>query len=174
MTLEFIIALASIAIALSALVVTIWQGILMRRHNRLSLRPHLAFKQTMSEANPQFVLELLNNGVGPAIIKRFQVLLDEKREEHFEAQGWMALLDLVGLKGKAICGVIEADEFLAAGQALQIVKYESLPSPVGTRELREALRRIEIHVEYQSVYGDRYSTHFDVQISIQDCHKKSA
>lgn len=174
MTSEFIIALASITIALSALAVAIWQGHLMRKHNRLSLRPHLTFKQTMSEANPQFSLELLNNGLGPAIIKRFQVLIDGKREEHFEAQGWIALLDLIGLKGRAIGTGCETDEFLAAGQSLQLIKYESSPSPLGTRKLRQALRRIEVHINYQSVYGDRYRVRFHVPVSIQDCYEETA
>jgi len=128
----------------------------------------------MAESNPQFTLELQNNGIGPAIITDFQVLLDGKREEHFEAQGWMAILDCAGLKGKALCGVIEADEFLAAGQSLQIVKYESQPSPIGIRDLRKALRRIEIHIEYQSVYKDSYSTHFDIRVSIQDGYEEPA
>lgn len=174
MTSEFLIVLASVAIALTALVVAIWQGYLMRRHNRLSLRPHLAFRQMISKSNPQFTLELLNNGIGPAIITNFQVLLDGSREEYFEAQGWMAILDLAGLKGKALCGVIEADEFLAAGQSLQIVKYESQPTPIGIRDLRKALRRIEVHIEYQSVYGDRYSAHFGIPVSIQDCYEEPA
>ena len=174
MTSEFIIALASIAIALSALAVAIWQGILMRRHNRLSLRPHLTFRQMMSEANPQFSLELLNNGIGPAIIKDFQVLLDGEREDHFEAQGWMALLDLIGLKGRAIGASCGPDEFLAAGQSLQLIKYESQPAPIGTRELRKALRRIEIHIGYQSIYGDRYIADFDIPVSIQDCYEEPA
>lgn len=174
MTSEFIIAVASAAIALTALAVAIWQGILMRRHNRLSLRPHLTFRQMMSEANPQFSLELLNNGLGPAIIRRFQVLIDGKREEHFEAQGWMALLDLIGLKGRAIGTSCEPDEFLASGQSLQLIKYESQPTPIETRELRKALRRIEIHIGYQSVYTDRYSAQFSLPISIQDCYAEPA
>ena len=171
MTSEFIIATASIAIALSALAVAIWQGILMRRHNRLSLRPHLMFRQMMSEANPQFSLELLNNGIGPAIIKGFQVLLDGEREDQFEAQGWMALLDLIGLKGRAIGASCGPDEFLASGQALTILKYDSSPSPMDNRKLREALRRIEVRIEYQSVYGSKYGARFHVPVSIQDCYE---
>lgn len=171
MTSEFIIATASIAIALSALAVAIWQGTLMRRHNRLSLRPHLTFRQMLSEANPQFSLELLNNGIGPAIIKEFQVLLDEERMDHFEAQGWMALLDLIGLKGRAIGASCGPDEFLASGQSLQLIKYESQPAPIGTRELRKALRQIEVHIDYQSVYGDRYRVRFHVPVSASDCYE---
>lgn len=173
MTSEFTIALASVVIALSALGVAIWQGYLMRKHNRLSLRPHLTFRQTLSEVNPQFALELPNNGIGPAIIKDFQVLLDGEREDQFEAQGWMALLDLIGLKGRAIGASCGHDEFLAAGQSLQLIKYESLPAPIGIQELRKALRRIEVHIEYHSVYGDRYAAHFAIPVPIHDCYVES-
>lgn len=174
MTSESIVAWASIAIALSALGVAIWQGYLMRKHNRLSLRPHLTFKQMLSEANPQFSLELQNNGLGPAIIKRFQVLLDKEQKEHFEALGWLALLDLIGLKGRAVGAFCDSEEFLAAGQSLQLIKYESLPSPMSTRELQQALKRIDVHIEYQSVYGDKYRVRFHVPVSIQDCYEETA
>lgn len=173
MTSELIVSCSSAFIAILALGVAVWQGHLMRKHNRLSLRPHLTFRETISATNnPHFVLELQNNGIGPAIIKDFQIWLDGRREEDFEAQGWMALLDLVGLKGRAIGASCGPDEFLAAGQSLQLIKCESPPAPIGIRELRKALRRIEAHIEYQSVYGDRYSVHFDIPVSIQDCYEE--
>ncbi len=39
MTLELLIGIAGIIIALGAAITTIWQGILTRQHNRLSVKP---------------------------------------------------------------------------------------------------------------------------------------
>lgn len=175
MTSEFVVAWASAVIALLALGVAVWQGHLMRQHNRFSLRPHLAFRETISATNnPQFVLELQNNGIGPAIIKEIQVLLDEKRLEYFEAPDWLAILDLIGLKGQAITALCAPEEFLAAGQSLPVLKYDSSPSPMDVRRLRAALRRIEINVAYRSAYGDKYAVRFHIPISISDCYESAA
>lgn len=116
MTSELIVACSSVFIAILALGVAVWQGHLIRRHNRLSLRSHLTFRETISATNnPQFVLELQNNGIGQVIIREIQVLLDGKRLECFEAPDWPAILDLIGLKGQAIAAFCDPAEFLAAG-----------------------------------------------------------
>ena len=173
MTSELIVSCSSAFIAILALGVAVWQGHLMRRHNRLSLRPHLTFRETISATNnPQFVLELQNNGIGPAIVGDFHILLDGKRETDFEAQTWLALLDLVGLHGQAQGAACGRGEFLAAGQSLRLVKYDSRPNLADIGALRKALQRLTVHIKYHSVYGDKYNADYEMQTSIFDCFKE--
>jgi len=71
-----ITGISSAVIALCALGLSIWQGCLARTHNRLSVRPHLT-TWTHSDADKGFyVVELINNGIGPAIIEEFTVKVD--------------------------------------------------------------------------------------------------
>ena len=67
-------------IAASALGLTVWQGCLTRKHNRLSVTPHLDWhintRWTPQGATFSFVLK--NTGIGPAIIKSRTFHLDGK------------------------------------------------------------------------------------------------
>src|SRR5688572_25280527 len=73
-------AMSAVFIALLALTVTIWQAALTRRHNRLSVRPHLRIDWLVSDegTDEKVSVVLSNNGLGPAIIKRFQWKIDGK------------------------------------------------------------------------------------------------
>jgi len=171
MTPEIITVWASIIIALVALFVAVWQGYLMRKHNRLSLRPHLTFLHKLSDQDPRFFLEIQNNGVGPAEIRQFRVFLDSKPQEHFEPASWIPMLSIIGLKGRTCGTSLDSGEFIAAGQKLQMLKYDSGNEPLGSRQIRQALQRIMVQVTYRSVYGESYETSFCVRPSLFDCYE---
>jgi len=59
---------SSSIIAICALIFTLWQLFVTRRHNELSVTPYLT---TWSHIDN-------DNGVGPALIKTFQVFVDER------------------------------------------------------------------------------------------------
>ena len=63
-------------IAFSALGLAIWQGYIARRHNKLSVRPHLTFSSTFLDEAPHLTVDIKNNGLGTAIIMGYQVILD--------------------------------------------------------------------------------------------------
>ena len=64
-----------IIIALCALSLSIDQGIRNREHDRLTVRPyvHINFEDTVESGA---IWKLTNSGLGPAIIKSFQILVD--------------------------------------------------------------------------------------------------
>jgi len=57
--------------------VSIWQGVLGRRHNRMSVQPYLVFiaGYTIKEDHPThiFIVEIKNDGLGPAIIEEINI-----------------------------------------------------------------------------------------------------
>ena len=65
-----VIAMSAVLVALCALVTTLWQAHVARAHNRLSVRPHLAWNINRVRANRgcELVFTLENCGVGPAIV----------------------------------------------------------------------------------------------------------
>ena len=65
---------ASAIIAVCALVLTIYQARLARRHNRLSVRPLLSsFVEQVSGPDARITFSLVNNGLGPALVDSFEV-----------------------------------------------------------------------------------------------------
>lgn len=80
LTADTSIALASAAVAACALGVTIWQGRQNHKHNVLSVRPFIGALEHYENVDniKQITFELINSGVGPAIIKNFVLLYDGK------------------------------------------------------------------------------------------------
>ncbi len=56
-----------IVIALSALVVSVWQVKLFQEHNKLSVKPYLDF--SLIQTDSTITVYFYNDGLGPAIIK---------------------------------------------------------------------------------------------------------
>ena len=74
------IAISSILVSLLALVFTVYQGYETRRHNRLSLLPHIFINYYLNEAETgKTGVEIVNDGVGPAVITNFRVFYDGKK-----------------------------------------------------------------------------------------------
>ena len=59
---------AVVVIAISALFVSIWQGRVLQKHNRLSVKPYMDFH--INQGNQELRVEFSNEGLGPAIMKK--------------------------------------------------------------------------------------------------------
>src|SRR3990172_12584537 len=75
---QVIAGISTTIIALCALALSIWQGMQTRRHNRLSFRPHLTTWTNRDAEKGFYRIELINNGIGPALIEEFLVKVDGK------------------------------------------------------------------------------------------------
>ncbi|GKT11653.1 MAG: hypothetical protein ISEC1_P0620 [Thiomicrorhabdus sp.] len=73
-----ITGISSSIIALCALAYTAWQGIQTREHNKLSFRPHITSWSYRNSESGVYVTEVMNNGLGPALIESFTVKVDGK------------------------------------------------------------------------------------------------
>jgi hypothetical protein len=73
---ETIVAVSGVVIAVAALLVAVWQGVVARRHNRISVTPHLRLDSFMGKLPLSIVLS--NRGVGPAIVKDIAIYSHER------------------------------------------------------------------------------------------------
>jgi hypothetical protein len=69
---------ASTVIAICALALTVWQGIQTRKHNRLSCKPFLTTWIGKDLKNNFYSVDLINNGLGPAVIENFTIKVDDE------------------------------------------------------------------------------------------------
>lgn len=72
-------------IALTAVVVSVWQGRISQRqldiaieHNKLTVKPYLEFTKRIEGGQNLLEIEVSNQGYGPAIIRRFEIEHDGK------------------------------------------------------------------------------------------------
>ncbi|GGQ13875.1 hypothetical protein [Shewanella litoralis] len=153
LTAEIIIAISSILIALCALVTTIWQGMITRKHNKLSVRPIISVYVIVSGDNT-LGLKIVNQGLGPAIITSafikkngFQFRLDDRKylslfpeltDNHFQ-------FGLGGMQGS-----------LVPLQPHWLISTEVHNDLNIKKSLVSALNKIELEFEYESIYRDKF------------------
>jgi hypothetical protein len=145
-------------IAVCALVVTFWQGCVIRKHNKLSVRPMIATMERHDEKDGVGYIgfDLENSGVGPAVIKSF-VLLHEDSE--VSRNNRKTYDDFLRDKTKGFHNVYTGS--LVPGYSMQagtkhpllIFSYETDKHDVSF------IHDLNIIVEYQSIYQDEVFTY---------------
>ena len=163
-----IIAIAAAVIAFCALFATIWQAQIARRHSRLSVRPHLhsSIQVTVQHTETQLVFAIKNIGLGPAIVKSTEVLLDGKV---FNTQNptknplHECLRTILGGKIEYFISTIDlpnSDEGLIVGEErlLLKLKFPECGPKLAQRQLN-AGGSLAIVLRYESMYKELYSVH---------------
>ncbi len=123
MNTDRIVAFSAIFISLLTLVTFVYQTNLMKRQSELSVLPYLTVgtSYNSSESNPFFKLSLVNEGVGPAIIKSRKIIY--KGDEHngdFIDFLKLQLPSLDTMKGISF-GSIEPGTVLPSGEDIYMV-----------------------------------------------------
>ncbi len=155
MTWEAIAGLSSAVIALCAFALTIWQAYIARRHNMLSVTPHLTTWSHMDKVNNKYEVQLLNNGIGPAFIRSFQIQVDG---QPITGEGYEPI-------EKALKGLFPQSQytsyqaFVARGYAMAVNESRLLVTlqflgdnvpPI--EEVERNFKRARLLIEYSSIY----------------------
>jgi len=153
------IGISSCIIALCALIFTIWQGFQARKHNKLSYKPHLT-TWVHSDADKGFYkMDLINNGLGPALIENFVLKVDGKiipgeRTEPIEK----ALKILFPNHHYAVYKSFVAKGYsMAAKDKCTIIAIQFTNPPFPTYEFVEStMNRGDIEISYKSFYNETF------------------
>ncbi|PMN17011.1 hypothetical protein BCT39_16730 [Vibrio lentus] len=138
----------------------------MRKHNRISFRPHLTSWSHQEQRQGAYTLDIINNGLGPAIVKEFTVSVDgevidakgiepieralkkifanELYTAHYE---YMGVGYVMGEKDR--CRVVD-------------LKFEGEQIPTGL-EVEKAIERARLEIIYESFYGEKFYLDSDVE-----------
>jgi hypothetical protein len=159
-----IIAVCAAVIALCALGATLWQGFLARRHNILSVRPHIEV-EFRSLAGEPCALILRNTGLGPAFLQAIAIA----------GSGTMISLRS-GLDGQRLVATLmpehtdrsfefsepDGSSSLAPGAAVTVLSFPLAPSELARTPFHDAFlnafHRRQVVVTYTSIYGVVYQS----------------
>lgn len=151
-------AIASGVIALLALFATLYQSHLSRKHNRLSIRPHLAVHGEEGD-DFTFTVIIRNDGLGPASIEDLIIYRDGKKinanGEHLITKAFEGI-DKCELKSLE---AISPPFILPANQAIKLATIEYNKNINSIDEYLESTLRLEI--PYKSSYGERFKLDTD-------------
>lgn len=156
-----ITAIVSLFIAVLALVISIWEGMMSRQHNRLSVMPNLAFELNYDEKGTSG-LYLYNRGLGPARIKSINTLLNgeplpENQSIHYIASALKTEeLGLVASETVTSAHYLYPDSIVDVDEVINLI---GIPPGSLARDKVGGYRDffysyVQIVIEYCSLYDD--------------------
>lgn len=142
-------------IAICALVTTIGHAFIQRRHNRISVKPHLFLftKQDGTDEKSRLRVLLINNGLGPAFINKFQVLLKGK-----ECDLEVAIKSILGTLAENSSHTILAEDHAMSNKEVEVL-LAFLYDATNLKEIKateEKISELNLLIEYSSAYGEKF------------------
>jgi hypothetical protein len=151
---DTITAIAATVVALLALSVSLWQGIISREHNRLSVKPHLDIAW-IGDTTGNGGIRIDNAGIGPAEILKFEIIIDGKHNIDWDKESWETIIHELWPqqhgKRKPYYVLLRPGDVLKEGRVLYLLKFCS--SDDGSFC---PMKRLSVRIEYQSIYGERF------------------
>lgn len=153
---ETAISLASAFVALLALAVAIWQAIMARKHNRLSVKPILAVDTFLSVDKETVGIRLRNKGVGPLILQ--DVSLEKGTERASLSDGsFKQMLPLLASKDFKFTATSPGYSLLP-NEYLWLISTSNHNTENGLLDtLFDSLTGVTIKFAYESVYQEQFA-----------------
>ena len=149
----------SLVVATTAVVMSSWQMWAQRKHNRVSVTPHLSEHTHTSVNNGVISLQfnVANNGIGPAFINSFTVLHNGKKLDK-DTDVPKLVAERSGMNV-----VDRSTHWLAKGASLAVnekLTLFSLDVRQGSKclkqELETAINEYDLVIEYSNAYKERF------------------
>lgn len=141
-------------IAVCAMIATIWQAWLSRNHNKLSVKPHINI--IVNRAGDKLVnLEIENNGLGPAILKKLQYSFNG-----VEIESIAEIANKFDLGDKTIItnSIPENNKLaLAAGQRIELISIKNSKEDEDNRDKGlKFINNLDFNLTYESIYKEEF------------------
>ncbi len=148
-----IIAVSAIVVAIASMVISVWQGIENRHHNRLTVTPKLGISFSMTDKKVGIVIT--NNGLGPAIMTKRTLKYKGKEIDDYQQEDIINVVKYLKMSGNLNFAILNNDEILSAGTEypLLMLGIEGMP----TLEMMEEIDSlVGFRLEYKSMYGEEF------------------
>ena len=158
---ELILSISAIIIAISSIIISIWESSTMRHHYHLSVIPRLNNSFSINDSsstNAIAYFEIRNNGLGPAVIISREYFVDGKKID--DSKNHFSVITLQALNFDNTAG----SSFQSISKGLTIPAGDNLKVFGLYFNTREAFykQRFELHdrfsfiIKYESLYGELY------------------
>lgn len=144
-----IVAICATVIAVVSLAVSVYEARATRRHNRISVRPFLELRVSLSQGR-KAGLQLINAGLGPAVITGTALTLDGQPLGEFGEASVNVLRSKLPVRPAA---VTFRRTILAAGYDQFLLSIDPFDRAEHA-EFADLLRhRLGLEIHYESLYG---------------------
>ncbi len=150
----------SVVISICALLLTMYQAWATRKHNRLSVQPRLSTQSQIErdvteERIIRVIATLSNSGLGPAIIKSFEILVNGKPyliNEQSEIESLIAR-NITGHIVELRTGFFRKNHTFSKDATTELL---NLKIRNATESTLEEIKMFHIRVTYESAYGESF------------------
>ena len=145
-------------IAITAVLFTAYQAYLSRKHNKLSVKPHITVSwANFSDAPISFTM--CNDGLGPAIIKSYSIEVDGSTVEGQGPELYKNAIIALGLQNITYLSYnLTEGEAYSVGKSLVLLRFEEPPDRYD--EINEVLSKLKFRITYTSIYEDKVFTYY--------------
>jgi hypothetical protein len=149
MNASVVVAICATVIAVLSLAVSVSEARATRRHNRISVRPFLELRVGLSQGSTAG-LQLRNAGLGPAVITRTVLTLDDELLGDFGEASVSMLRSKLSVRPAAVTfrrTILDSDydQFLLSVESFDRTEHA---------EFADLLRhRLGLQIHYESLYG---------------------
>ncbi len=152
---EKIVSVSAIVIAVASIVVTIWQGMEMRKHNRLSVKPRLEI--SYEAARDYFGYVLTNKGLGPAVITYRKFFIDGQELNYQGFSGYEDFIEKLGMKGHKFSSTsIYPGQTVLPNERVNIIRFYYNDDDKPETLIPQIYRRVRMEIGYQSMYQEDF------------------
>ena len=149
----------SVVIAVCAIVISIWHGVQTRKHNKLSYRPHLTTWTHSVGEKGFYAVDIINNGLGPALIEDFVIKVDGEIISGNQTEPIEKALKIIFPNHK----YISQHSFLGKGYSMAAkekrtivaVQFTNKPFPA-PESVEQAIDRGDVEISYKSFYNETF------------------
>lgn len=158
---EEIIATSSAVIAFSAFITAVYSSYETRKYNRISLSPVLDGSLIFNNTAERIGLFIENKGTGPAVIDKWEMLVDGKHYRDHGIERFEDLTTFLELGERVNYGYFKPGSLLLQGQPIELFAVDSSPYSIErSNKIREALKRLTINIKYNSLYKEKKTENF--------------
>jgi hypothetical protein len=154
--LDLIVTISTVLIAISALVVSIWQGKVARRHSKLSVKPRL---QLLSDYDKS--LSIKNTGLGPAFLSSLLIIYEGEKYDFFKRNEVERLMVKAGLDDHAEWGDAWGNPTLGVGDVFILWRLKGQQS----KRYEDLMHILNRSVGFNGVYKSLYDDVHDFKLS---------
>ena len=149
--------LAGGIVSLCALFISIYNVVVTRAHQRLSMRPVVNIDTDISPNSGRYALCFHNCGPGLAIIETWKLSIDGVLCD-LSVEGSGELTKKIGYHGYIDFNLFYPGDAIQSGHRVEFIGTNTEGNSAYNREgFKSALSRLNLHMTYQSVYNETWT-----------------
>ncbi|MEZ7493556.1 hypothetical protein QO198_18575 [Pseudoalteromonas distincta] len=162
LSLSAVTAFTSLLVAICAMFITFWQAHLSRKHNKLSVKPHIAVhKVAITGKTPE--IRIINKGVGPAFINSINLNYNNEFFSFRDIESIERLLLKLGYPKTNFYRALIVPSIIsvAANSEVELLAFPTSDKDTNfelNKKLIKKLINVKINIEYSCIYEGKYST----------------